>query len=170
VMVVLGVLSVPLITMLSSQLFVYLQSVQAYISPPIAAVFILGIFWPRANSQGAIATLGTGAVLGAMRFILEILVKSGTSLGAFEWYATMNFLHFAVFLFVVSVGVLVTVSLATSMPNREQIAGLTLASASELQTDLSRKMDVQNPRWNQVNIIASIVLVISIFALWIKFF
>lgn len=170
VMVVLGVLSVPLITMLSSQLFVYLQSVQAYISPPIAAVFLLGIFWQRANARGAISALGAGAVLGALRFILELMVKSGMSLGAIEWYATMNFLHFAVFLFVISVGIIVIVSLATAAPNRERTLGLTYATASELQTDLSRKMDVLDPRWNTINIIASIVLVLTIISLWIKFF
>jgi SSS family solute:Na+ symporter len=170
VMVVLGVLSVPLITMLSGQLFVYLQSVQAYISPPIAAVFILGIFWSRANAKGAIYTLGVGAVLGALRFIMELLMKNGVSIGVLEPFAAMNFLHFAVFLFGISVVVLVGVSLATSPPNREQISGLTMASASELQTDLSRKMDAQDPRWNQINIIASIVLVLSILGLWIKFF
>jgi Na+/proline symporter len=31
--------------------------VQAYISPPIAAVFLFGVFWPRANRHGAIAAL-----------------------------------------------------------------------------------------------------------------
>jgi len=168
-MVVLGVLSVPLITMLSGQLFVYLQSVQAYISPPIAAVFILGIFWDRANAKGAISALGVGAVLGTLRFILEIVVKKGTSLGSIEWFATMNFLHFAVFLFVISVGVVVTVSLLSAAPNKHRISGLTMATASEMQTDLSRRMDAQDAVWNRNNVIASIVLVLSIFALWIRF-
>lgn len=169
VMVVLGVLSVPLITMLSGQLFVYLQSVQAYISPPIAAVFILGIFWERANAQGAISALGVGAVLGALRFALEILVKSGTELGPMEWFATMNFLHFAVFLFVISVGVVATVSLMTAVPDKNRISGLTLATASEMQTDMSRRMDEQDSKWNRNNIIASVILVLSIFALWVRF-
>lgn len=169
VMVVLGVLSVPLITMLSGQLFVYLQSVQAYISPPIAAVFILGIFWNRANSQGAISALGVGAVMGALRFVLEILLKSGVALGNLEWYAAMNFLHFAVFLFVVSVAVVISVSLLTAAPLKHRIAGLTMATANEMQTDLSRRMDVQDTTWNRNNIIASVVLVLAIFALWIRF-
>jgi len=170
VMVILGVLAVPLITMLSTQLFVYLQSVQAYISPPIAAVFIFGIFWPRANSKGAISALGTGAVLGALRFALEIMVKTGTSLGAFEWYATMNFLHFAVFLFGISVLVLFVVSLMTEQPNYGRIRGLTMASAAEMQTDLSRRMDAQDPAWNRRNVIASVILVFTILTLWIIFF
>ncbi len=169
VMVILGVLSVPLITMLSGQLFVYLQSVQAYISPPIAAVFILGIFWSRANAQGAISALGVGAVLGASRFILEIMAKSGRPMGSVEWFATMNFLHFAVFLFVISVGVVVIVSLFTSIPDRQRISGLTFATASEMQTDMSRRMDNQNSRWNKINVIASIVLVLTVLVLWVIF-
>ena len=42
VMVVLGLAWVPFIHLISSQLYIYLQSVQGYISPPIAACFILG--------------------------------------------------------------------------------------------------------------------------------
>ena len=73
-MVLLGLLWVPFIHYISSQLYIYLQSVQAYISPPIAACFVLGILWPRLNGQGAITSLLTGFVLGATRFILEMLI------------------------------------------------------------------------------------------------
>jgi SSS family solute:Na+ symporter len=38
-------------------LFKYLQSVLAYISPPIVAVFLLGVFWRRANASGAFLSL-----------------------------------------------------------------------------------------------------------------
>ena len=45
-MVVLGLLWIPFIGLLSDdRMYVYLQSVQAYISPPIAAIFLLGLFW-----------------------------------------------------------------------------------------------------------------------------
>ena len=50
-----GLLWVPFIHLLSAQLYIYLQSVQAYISPPIAVCFIFGILWTRVNGQGAIA-------------------------------------------------------------------------------------------------------------------
>ena len=59
-----GLLWVPFIHLISSQLYIYLQSVQAYISPPIAACFVFGILWPRLNAQGAITSLLTGFVLG----------------------------------------------------------------------------------------------------------
>src|ERR1700704_5043958 len=102
VMVVLGLLWVPFIHLISSQLYIYLQSVQAYISPPIAACFVLGILWPRLNAQGAISSLWTGFVMGASRFVLELMDR-GTS-GHFEspivrWIIDMNFLHYAIFMF-----------------------------------------------------------------------
>src|SRR2546430_12491151 len=77
VMVLLGLLWVPFIHLISSQLYIYLQSVQAYISPPIAACFVFGILWPRLNAQGAITSLLTGFVLGATRFVLELRAKGG---------------------------------------------------------------------------------------------
>src|ERR1041385_7652888 len=78
VMVLLGLLWVPFIKYISSQLYIYLQSVQAYISPPISACFILGILWPRLNGSGAITSLLTGFVLGAIRFILELADRTGS--------------------------------------------------------------------------------------------
>src|SRR5436189_2897844 len=101
-MVILGLAWVPFIHLISSQLYIYLQSVQAYISPPIAACFVLGILWPRLNAQGAITSLLTGFVLGASRFVLELRVKGGNPVGpALGWLVDMNFLHYAIFIFVV---------------------------------------------------------------------
>ncbi|MBU1919630.1 sodium:solute symporter, partial [bacterium] len=62
VLVGFGLLWIPLMKLISGQLYQYLQSVQAYISPPIAAVFLIGVFWKRVNSRGAIASLITGFV------------------------------------------------------------------------------------------------------------
>src|SRR5207245_5586578 len=49
ILVVLGMLWVPFINLINAQLFIYLQAVQAYVSPPIAVCFIFGILWPRMN-------------------------------------------------------------------------------------------------------------------------
>jgi len=171
VMVLLGVLAVPLISILSDQLFVYLQSVQAYISPPIAAVFILGILWKRVNGKGAFTALITGAVLGAVRFVSELLVKSGRlELGPFTWFAEMNFLHFAFFLFVVSAGVLVLVSVYTATPRPGKIAGLTYGNTKPQNYAFEQKIDVQDERWTNLNIIFSVILVFTLLILWSIFF
>src|SRR5439155_19332012 len=93
---------------ISSQLWVYLQSVQAYIAPPIAAVFLLGVTWKRANGSGALAALLAGFVLGSTRFVLE-LAYAGQPMadGVLRTFVRMNFLHFAAVMFVACVAVVV---------------------------------------------------------------
>jgi len=126
-MVGFGLLWIPMMKLISGQLYHYLQSVQAYISPPIAAVFLLGLFWRRMNSAGAVAALGTGFVMGLARLVLE-LNRDLLGGGPLAWYANVNFLHFAVFLFVVCSVVLVLVSLATTPPDARQIEGITVGT------------------------------------------
>jgi SSS family solute:Na+ symporter len=110
----LGLLWIPFMELISGQLFTYLQSVQAYISPPIAAVFLFGILWKRASAQGAIAALSVGFVLGIGRLVLE-LNKSALD-GVLLVVASINFLHFALVLFAASVVTLVVVSLLSPAP------------------------------------------------------
>ncbi|MFN0159150.1 MAG: sodium:solute symporter [Bacteroidota bacterium] len=161
--VVLGLLWVPFIGLLSDErMYVYLQSVQAYVSPPIAACFLFGIFWNRVNGKGAIASLLTGLVLGAFRFILEIQHKLSPLSNEFLAYvASVNFLHYAIFLFVVCSTVLVGVSLATEAPDRKKLAHLTFSEAGGIHTEKTR--------WNNVNIAASVVLVGILAVLWWTF-
>jgi SSS family solute:Na+ symporter len=94
VLVLLGLLWIPLMQNISGQLYQYLQSVQAYIAPPIAAVFLVGIMWRRINSQGAIASLLLGFVLGAARLILELTngpMRDGLAAGSIgEMVAEIN--------------------------------------------------------------------------------
>src|SRR6266550_2828481 len=102
VLVLLGVLWVPFIRLISSQLFIYLQAVQAYISPPIAVCFIFGILWTRVNGTGAIASLLGGFVLGSLRFVFEVVDKSQHfDSPAIRWLIDMNFLHYAILMFIV---------------------------------------------------------------------
>ena len=130
VMVALGILWVPFIKYLGSEVYIYLQSVQAYISPPIAAVFLLGVFWPRANRQGAIAALIVGAVFGAARFVFELNRASPWVAGSpfLRRMVAVNFQHFAILIFAVSVAILVAVSLLTAAESAGKLRGLTFAT------------------------------------------
>lgn len=87
-------------------LFQYLQSMQAYISPPIAAVFLLGVFSRRLNAYGAMAALITGFGLGVLRLALEASGVTTAGNALLDLYANSNFLHFAIFLFLVCSAVL----------------------------------------------------------------
>jgi SSS family solute:Na+ symporter len=46
-------------------------SLICYVAPPITAVFLLGVFWKRASSAGAMTTLVIGSILGFVVFLLE---------------------------------------------------------------------------------------------------
>jgi SSS family solute:Na+ symporter len=163
VMVVLGLLWIPFIGLLSDErMYVYLQSVQAYVSPPIAACFLFGIFWNRVNARGAMAALLTGLVLGAFRFIIEVQNKiTPLTSDLLAWVASVNFLHYAVFLFIVSSAVLVGVSLATAAPDRSRLRHLTFADSAGLHAE-------RTPG-HRVNVIASVLLVAVLAALWWTF-
>jgi SSS family solute:Na+ symporter len=173
VLVVLGLLWVPFIKLLSSQLYIYLQSVQAYISPPIAACFILGILSTRLNGAGAISALLTGFVLGTLRFVLEVFDKSSHFQGGgVRWLLDMNFLHYAILMFVVCSAVLVGVSLLTPAPDRRKLAGLTFATVDEkidtvgvTRVSLAR----ESPRERKLNVTFSLLLIATVVGLWIYF-
>ncbi|PYR76242.1 MAG: sodium transporter [Acidobacteria bacterium] len=177
VLVLLGVLWVPFIRLINAQLFIYLQAVQAYISPPIAVCFIFGILWTRMNAQGAIASLLTGFVLGSVRFILEVLDKTRHyESGAVRWLIDMNFLHYAVFMFVVCAAVLIAVGLATPAPDRRRLGGLTFATVDEKIVTTGADLGLSAPKpapeshyQHVVNLIASATLVAIVLGLWIYF-
>jgi len=171
VMVFLGLAWIPLMKFVSSQIYIYLQSVQAYIAPPIAACFLLGLFFRRLNGAGAIASLWTGLVLGVLRLVLELTNKAtggGLETGTlWHWIATINFLHYAVLLFVICTAVLFVVSMATPPPGAEKTDGLTYvraapgAAAALLVGETARDRNFQ--------ITLSVVLVAIIGVLWIIF-
>ena len=167
VMVALSMLWVPFIKYLSSEVYIYLQSVQAYISPPIAAVFLVGVLWPRANRYGAIASLVVGAVLGAARFILELnkdaMFVSGSPL--LSGFVSINFLHIAVLLFVVSLAILVAVSLATQPESLTKLRGLTFFTLEESY----RPTGHQAKAIFTLQLVATIALALFTIGLWVRF-
>ncbi|MEP7270764.1 MAG: sodium:solute symporter [Acidobacteriota bacterium] len=176
VMVGLGLAWMPFMSRISNELWIYLQSVQAYISPPITAVFLLGVFWRRINGEGAIAALGTGFVLGAIRFVLEVSYAGAKTEGLLGWYIGINFLHFAILVFAICVAVLVAVSLATKAPAEAKVAGLTwqTAQAAMLPGDATAPAIMtiageESPRQRYVNAVFATLLIVIIISLWVWF-
>jgi len=168
VLVGLGLLWIPL--MLGDAfkgLYDYLQKVQALIAPPIAAVFFLGLFWKRLNAFGALATLIVGFILGMGRLVtIVVLDVSGTTDGPptfWTWYAGINFLHFAIYLFAVCVAILVGVSLLTRPPPDEQLNGLTFA------TTMAGDREVSRASWNRWDVIQSVLIVALILGILFYF-
>ena len=110
--VFLTIVLIPLIRMINTQIYIYLQHIQAFISPPIAAVFLLGIFWSKATSKGAFLTLIIGGIIGLVRVILifagDFIIPESIILNLIN---QLNYLHFAVMLFIISMGLMIVISL-----------------------------------------------------------
>ena len=163
ILVFLGLAWIPFMKYVSPQIYIYLQSVQAYIAPPIAACFLLGVLHPRLNGKGALAALWTGFVLGFARLVLELDKANLTPGGAAHWYADINFLHFAALLFVLCSLILIVVSVMTPPPTPEHVADLTM------QTVAPSAAVVVAPRERSLEIGLSVLLAAIIGALWIVF-
>ena len=161
IVVILGILWIPLMRGISGELYHYLQSVQAYIAPPITAVFLLGLFWKRINSKGALTALIGGFFVGLARLVAE-LNKDALS-GWMHTFASIIFLHFAIFLFLGCIAAMVIVSLLTAPPSYEKIQGLTYGTMVAADRERSRAS------WGYVEVINSVIIV-SILALVMIYF
>lgn len=120
--VILTIFLIPLLRMINTDIYLYLQTLQAYISPPIASVFVIGIFWKKITSKAAIWSLITGGILGFIKILLTLLNPEVVSrLGVLSYYANINYLHFAFILFIVTSIVLITVSLLKTQTAQEKL-------------------------------------------------
>ena len=161
VLVVVGLVWIPFIGVISNQLFIYLQAVQAYISPPIAVVFLLGVSWRRLNGKGALASLIGGFIIGALRFATETAVKSGwISWQPLVRFAGINFLHFAILLAVICAVIMVLVSLVTAPPPEEKLG---------IFAKRMEKRITEEPRAHRINVLLSVLLVVVVLAIWAYF-
>lgn len=95
-------------------LWSYLQNILAYISPPIVACFIMGLFWKRANGHGAFAALVVGFIVGAVGITTTVMGKS-------IWLNQIHFLYMATILLAISIFIIVVVSLLTAPPDGAKV-------------------------------------------------
>ena len=160
--VLLGIIWIPIMEKIGGGvMYQYLQNVQSYIAPPVTAVFLLGIIWKRVNSSAAITTLLAGFVLLVLRLGSEIFYQSEISSNQVVSnlmydFATINFAHMAIFMFIFSVILCVSVSLVTSPPDYKLIIGLSFGTLTDQQ-----KQDQRNS-YDKVDVFLSILLVILV--------
>ncbi|KAL7064250.1 hypothetical protein AAHC03_04972 [Spirometra sp. Aus1] len=123
------------IVQLSDELFDYIQSITAYLAPPICAVYVLAIFWRRTNEIGCFVSLIVGLIIGIVRFGWE-LGHPKTPCGRVATnpphaLSQVHFLHFSILLFGISSLVIICVSLITSPLPAKYTRRLTFAERHE---------------------------------------
>jgi SSS family solute:Na+ symporter len=161
IVVILGMVWIPLMSKISGVLYQYLQSVQSYLAPPIAAVFLLGVFSKRINAKGAYSAMVVGFLIGVIRIILEL---NKDSLTGFAYnFATLNFLYFCIILFLFSIALMIIVSLATGRPSETQLNGLTFA------TTVAEDRAASRASWNALDVWLSVIVIVIIISVFLYF-
>lgn len=163
VIVVLGMAWIPMMGKIDSGLYNYLQSVQSYLAPPIAAVFLLGVFFKRLNAEGAITSMVLGFILGMAKLTLQLLQDSLPAGGLLHQFATINFLYFCIYLFLFSIVVLVVVSMITPAPTEEKVKGLTFSTTVAADKAASRAS------WGTLDVVLSVIVIVIIIAIFAYF-
>ncbi|GAB4179260.1 MAG: sodium:solute symporter [Calditrichia bacterium] len=165
--VVLSILWIPLIRLMTTYLYVSLQQIQAYISPPIAAVFIFGIISGRVNSFGAIWSLIIGEFLGLLRLLGDVSglqsLANGTILSHFF---TVNFLHFAVFSFLVSTVVLFGLSYVRSELSLTELNKYSIPKMIHFMRNASPDLTLNATNQLQMGYMLSAILIGSLLIFW----
>ncbi|MGB7566528.1 MAG: sodium:solute symporter [Chitinivibrionales bacterium] len=132
VIVLVGILWIPVMKTLGKNLYEYLQSVQGYMSPAIAVLFVAGIFWKRANAPAAFWSFLVGAFGGFFRLGLDLLIgrplKDGLATpdalqakyGFLFNLQQIHWLYYAEGLLIVTIVLMVLISLLTKAPVKEK--------------------------------------------------
>ena len=163
VVVIIGIIWIPIMANISGVLYEYLQKVQSYIAPPITAVFLLGIFHKRINSQGAFVTLVVGFIVGAFRIVLELIKGSLDPNGMLYKLGDMNFLTFGAWFFLFCIILTIVVSLLTEAPSLEKVTNLTFGTITE-EEKLKNKSS-----YNWIDIAVSVLVVAIVIGIMVFF-
>ena len=154
VFMVLAVLWAPQIERFES-LWQYLQAVLAYAVPPVCALFLIGLFWRRANATGAFAAIIVGLLGGAALFWANVLAADPLGL---------HFLLVAPVLFALSAGALVIGSLLGAPPRAGQVDAL-LWTPAFYRAETAALAAL--PWWQNYRVLSVLLLVLTAGIVWV---
>ena len=189
--VFLGICWVLVIKSLHSNLYVYLQSVQGYLSPAIAVLFVMGVFWKRANATAALWSFSIGVVGGFARLAADIYMRSFESIvgdaknnlyhgvitldqykaiiapiqqkyGLIYDLWTINWLYYCQILFVVTAALMIIISLLTKAPDPKTIKYTWYGATPEEKA-------ATKASWNALDVVLSLIVIGCVVLFYIKF-
>ncbi|XP_033503286.1 sodium/glucose cotransporter 1 [Epinephelus lanceolatus] len=141
----------------SGQLFDYIQSITSYLTPPVAAVFMLAIFCKRVNESGAFYGLMIGLLIGLSRMIAEFAFGTGSCVEPSNCptiICGVHYLYFSIILFVISCVCILGISLMTKPIDDKHLYRLcwSLRNCTEERVDLEQDDWVDNTESNNMDI------------------
>lgn len=132
----------------------YYQEMLSYISPPIVAAFILGIFSKRVNGRGVFTGLVSGLAIAVMMLFFRDTL-----------FGNLHFLLIVPFLFVISLLIMIAASRLAPAPAADKLEETTFRKA-----DLAAEWKGMKTRgWAHSYLSWAIILLVASAAIWIVF-
>lgn len=139
------------------KLWDYLQQSLSWFCPPIIALFVMGIFWERANSKGAQYTIIVGGLLSVVSIMFSTIWQDASFRPHFLYFTTI---HFAVCCIAMYAG-----SMLAPAPSSEVIA-TTLWTREEYRKETIELQNLpwyKNYRYQGVSLIVIVVIILFIY-------
>jgi SSS family solute:Na+ symporter len=168
-----GLLWIPVMKQVAENnagIYDYLQNVQGFLAPPILAVFLLGLFYRRVNTRGALWGLGLGFVLGMGKLTIQTTADSGglTEGTLLHAFGVFNGYYFTGLLFVISLLVIIAASYTSPPEPTEQIRGLTYDTISPEERAENRTSGGRPAVIGSVIVIGLVLAIYLYFSFWLK--
>jgi SSS family solute:Na+ symporter len=128
----------------------YFQSILSYVTPPVVAVFLAGIFWPKANRHAAFWTLAIGIAVGFVAFLLVEIAQ----LVAWQFLVVCTGLF--LFNLAMVVGLTFTIGQADKREETSEETGLTWDTGYWIE----ESRDLKQVNWYQNYRVLSAILVL----------
>ena len=189
--VFLGICWVLVIKSLHTNLYLYLQNVQGYLSPAIAVLFIAGVFWKRATATAALWSFVVGMIGGFARLAADLVMRNDSEavsklkqqlyhstitldqynagiapirakFGLLFDFWNIFWLYYCEWLFVATAVLMVIISLMTKAPDAKTVK-YTYYGATAAEKAATRAS------WNALDVVLSLIVVGIIVAFYIKF-
>jgi SSS family solute:Na+ symporter len=158
VLVVLAAAWAPMIESFAS-LWEYLQLVLAYISPPVVAAFVIGLFYKRSNANGGFY----GLVLGYVVIILFVILQQTDAVPAFK---EIHFLLQVPIFFVISCTLNIVISNMSPAPGADKTDDMIWTK--RIYTDETSELALL-PWYKNYRILSVILLILTaIIVIWFR--
>jgi len=191
VIVFVGICWVLVIKGLHTNLYLYLQNVQGYLSPAIAVMFGLGVFWKRATAPAALWSFSVGVVAGFARLAADIVMRNDSEAVAslkqqlyhntitldqfnagiapirakfgllFDFW-NIHWLYYCEILFVFTAVLMIIISLMTKAPDPKTVKYTYYGATPEEKA-------ATKASWNSMDVILSLIVIGCVVLFYIKF-
>ncbi|MGO8836225.1 MAG: sodium:solute symporter [Limisphaerales bacterium] len=186
-----GICWVLVIKSLHTNLYLYLQNVQGYLSPAIAVLFIAGVFWKRATATAALWSFVVGMVGGFARLAADLVMRNDSEtvsklkqdlyhgvitldqynagiapihakFGLLFDFWNVFWLYYCEWLFIFTALLMIVISLLTKAPDPKTVKYTYYGATPEEKA-------ATKASWNALDVVLTLIVVGTIVLFYIKF-